>query len=114
MAENDIRLFRNSIKPLMHASKLAVVLIQFPYSFHYTPESRKHLLKVCRGFECIPTAVEFRGDEWQQESVYRGLGAESEVAFLSRGALHTTGPPFRHYDFSEGTLLSLRPGEPFC
>jgi uncharacterized protein YecE (DUF72 family) len=90
--ESEIKLFRNGVAPLIQASKLAVVLIQFPYSFHYTAESRKHLLAVCRGFEGIPAAVEFRGDDWQRESVYRGL-ADLDVALVNVDAPDLRGLP---------------------
>ncbi len=71
--ENDIKEFVEGITPLKRSAKLASILIQFPYSFHYTPDSRKHLLAVCKSFEGLPAAVEFRSDEWQRRSVYKGL-----------------------------------------
>ena len=79
---NDIKLFKQGIEPLTQASKLAAILIQFPYSFHYTAESRKHLLAICGGFEGLPAAVEFRNSEWQRDSVYKGL-AEHNIAFVN-------------------------------
>ncbi len=69
----EVELFKQGIAPLISAAKLATVLIQFPFSFHYTPESRKYLLALCQDFEGIPTAVEFRNSEWQKESVYKGF-----------------------------------------
>lgn len=65
--------FQQGIAPLVEAGRLAAVLFQFPYSFHYTPDSRKHLQVLCRAFERLPKAVEFRSSEWQRESVYEGL-----------------------------------------
>ena len=67
------RIFKEGIKPLIDYSRLAAVLFQFPYSFHYTPESRRHLEKVCRVFEDMPVAIEFRNREWQKDTVYAGL-----------------------------------------
>jgi len=78
----NIKLFKQGIAPLIQASKLGAVLIQFPYSFHYTAESRKHLLAICEGFEGLPAAVEFRNSEWQRDSVYKGL-AEHNIAFVN-------------------------------
>jgi uncharacterized protein YecE (DUF72 family) len=68
-----LRAFQEGIRPLRDASRLAAVLAQFPYSFHYTPSNRRHLQAVCAGFEGLPLAVEFRNREWQRESVYEGL-----------------------------------------
>jgi uncharacterized protein YecE (DUF72 family) len=69
----DIRTFREGIGPLVESGRLAAVLLQFPYSFHYTPDSRRHLAVLCEAFAGLPTAAEFRGSEWQRESVYEGL-----------------------------------------
>jgi uncharacterized protein YecE (DUF72 family) len=70
---DNIKEFRDGIAPLIESAKLAAILIQFPFSFHYTAESRKHLLAVCKAFEGLPAAVEFRNDAWQRESVYKGF-----------------------------------------
>ena len=78
----DIQQFIQGISPLIRASKLAVVLIQFPFSFHYTAAARRHLALVCNEFRGIPVAVEFRNNEWQKESVYRGL-ENFDVAFVN-------------------------------
>jgi uncharacterized protein YecE (DUF72 family) len=69
----DIRRFREGITPLAEAGRLAAVLFQFPYSFHYTPGSRRHLEALCGAFAELPKAVEFRNAEWQRQSVYEGL-----------------------------------------
>lgn len=69
----DIRRFREGIAPLVQSGRLAAVLFQFPYRFHYTPGSRRHLETLCRGFAELPKAVEFRSAEWQRDSVYEGL-----------------------------------------
>ena len=79
---DDIKEFKQGIEPLIQASKLVAILIQFPYSFHYTAESRKHLLAVCDGFAGLPAAVEFRSDEWQRDSVYKGL-AQHNICFVN-------------------------------
>jgi uncharacterized protein YecE (DUF72 family) len=74
--------FRTGISPLVDASRLAAVLLQFPYSFHYTPSSRKHLDHVCRLLEGLPVAVEFRNSEWQRDSVIHEL-EERQVGFVN-------------------------------
>ena len=53
--------------------RLAAILLQFPFSFHYTPERRRHLQRLCESLAEQPKAVEFRSSEWQRDSVYRGL-----------------------------------------
>lgn len=71
--DSDVKEFKEGIRPLVSAAKLAAILVQFPYSFHYTADARKHLLAMCKAFEGFPAAVEFRNDEWQRESVYKGF-----------------------------------------
>lgn len=69
----EIERYRQGIQPLVDAGRLAAILLQFPYSFHYTPGNRRHLQRLCQSFADLPKAVEFRGSEWQRNSVYRGL-----------------------------------------
>jgi uncharacterized protein YecE (DUF72 family) len=66
-------IFKEGIKPLIEAFRLSAVVMQFPFSFHYSPDSRRHLDMVCGAFEHIPLAVEFRNDQWMRDSVYEGL-----------------------------------------
>jgi len=68
-----VRRYREGIAPLVEAGRLAAILFQFPHSFHYTPDSRRHLSRLCEAFQELPKAVEFRGAEWQRPSVYEGL-----------------------------------------
>lgn len=89
---NDVKLFKVGIEPLIQASKLAAILIQFPYSFHYTAESRKHLLAICEEFEALPAAVEFRNSEWQRDSVYNGL-KEHNITFVNVDEPEVKGLP---------------------
>jgi uncharacterized protein YecE (DUF72 family) len=77
-----IRRYRQGIQPLIESGRLAAVLLQFPYSFHYTPASRRHLQRLCQSFAELPKAVEFRGNEWLRDSVYRGL-SDVRAAFVN-------------------------------
>lgn len=72
-AAADIAAFREGIDPLVRAGKLSAVLLQFPFSFHYVPESRQRLAALLDGLAGLPLAVEFRNAEWQKDSVYAGL-----------------------------------------
>jgi len=78
----EARIFKEGIRPLVEAGRLASVVLQFPYSFHYTTESRKYLDTLCRQFEGFPAAVEFRNSEWQRDSVYKGLTSR-QVALVN-------------------------------
>ena len=65
--------FKEALKPLNEKEFLAVVLFQFPESFHYTKDNRIYLAKLIGEFEGFPVMVEFRHKEWIRESVFEGL-----------------------------------------
>ena len=71
----EVERYKQGIRPLADSGRLAAVLLQFPYSFHYTPGCRRHLQRLCQSLADLPTAVEFRSNEWQRSSVYEGLRA---------------------------------------
>ncbi len=65
--------FLRGIAPIVDAGKLGVVLLQFPFSFHYTAENRTYVHTLCSLFGKLPLALEFRNRHWQRASVYDGL-----------------------------------------
>ena len=69
----EAKTFIGAIEPLCKAGRLAAVLFQFPYSFHYTADNRKHLDSLLGEFEGIQSAVEFRNGEWTSSRVIEGL-----------------------------------------
>jgi uncharacterized protein YecE (DUF72 family) len=80
--QKDIEVFRQGLGPLLEAKRLAAVLLQFPYSFAYTPGSRKRLAELCARLEGLPLAVEFRKSDWMQDRVLEGL-RERGVALVN-------------------------------
>ncbi|MBN1347530.1 MAG: DUF72 domain-containing protein [Phycisphaerae bacterium] len=65
--------FRHGIRPLEQAGKLEAVLLQFPYSFHYTRDNREYLARLTDRLAGLPLAVEFRNSEWFHRRVFDGL-----------------------------------------
>jgi uncharacterized protein YecE (DUF72 family) len=65
--------FQQDLRPLVEADAIAVVLLQFPYSFHYTPENRLYLDELTQALSDLPLAVEFRNTEWLHDDVYEGM-----------------------------------------
>jgi uncharacterized protein YecE (DUF72 family) len=78
----DIAAFRDGVRPLQESGRLAAVLLQFPYSFGYTPESRERLSALCQELSGLPLAVEFRKSDWLKEPVFQGL-RERGVSLVS-------------------------------
>jgi uncharacterized protein YecE (DUF72 family) len=52
---------------------LTTVLLEFPYSFHYTEDNRRYLSSLITEFGDTPVVVEFRHREWLHERTYAYL-----------------------------------------
>ncbi len=79
---SGVATFVKGIDPILEASKLAVILLQFPFSFHYNRDNREYLHKLCAQFGKLPLAVEFRNRYWQRDSVYEGL-RERNITYVN-------------------------------
>ena len=65
--------FFHALHPMLDEGRLAAVLLQFPYSFHYTAANRRYLAEVLKPLEELPLCVEFRNREWMLERVYEAF-----------------------------------------
>src|SRR5271156_4847909 len=61
----DEREVRLGFDVLMGEGKLGAVLVQFPFAFHRTSETVKHLEGLLRRFAQYPLVVEFRHASWK-------------------------------------------------
>jgi uncharacterized protein YecE (DUF72 family) len=61
----DERAVRAGFDVLRKTDKLGAVLLQFPFSFHSTPETLVHLTAVLQRFADYPLVVELRHSSWQ-------------------------------------------------
>ena len=82
LAEADVKEFRNYLDPLMEADRLGAILLQFPWSFKNTPESRVRLVDLFRAFDAYPKALEVRHSTFQNEEFYAFLD-EHEVSWVN-------------------------------
>ena len=90
----DAAVFRDALSALADNARLAAVLMQFPHSFHYTVQNRKHLDAVSRALEGVPLACEFRCAEWLTNRVYEGLCARGvALVAVDEPALDGLLPP---------------------
>jgi uncharacterized protein YecE (DUF72 family) len=69
----DEKLFREGIDPLMEAGKLGAVLIQFPWSFKNEIEERNYLNQLAARFREYPLVVELRHESWNNPRVLQTL-----------------------------------------
>jgi uncharacterized protein YecE (DUF72 family) len=76
---DDERAVRKGFAPLINAGKLGAVLMQFPFSFHRTPENESYLQKLVERFGDYALVAEVRHASWNHNEFYamlrsRGVG----------------------------------------
>jgi uncharacterized protein YecE (DUF72 family) len=64
----DERYVRAGFDVLRKAGKLGAVLLQFPFSFHKSPETSAHLSALLKRFADYPLVVELRHSSWQTQA----------------------------------------------
>lgn len=79
---DDVRAFRNYLDPLMDANRLGAILLQFPWSFKNTPESREKLAALFQAFEPYPKALEVRHATFQNDDFFAFLD-EHDVSWVN-------------------------------
>ena len=89
---DEAKTYIAAIEPLRESGKLDAVLFQFPFSFHYEAGNRRHLANVLTEFSGIPSAVEFRNNEWTSNRVIEEL-KKREVAYVSTDSPDLKGLP---------------------
>lgn len=82
LAPADVKAFRNYLDPLMEEEKLGAILLQFPWSFKNTPESRVKLVQLFESFADYPKAIEVRHATFQDEAFYTFL-EEHDVSWVN-------------------------------
>ena len=63
----DVERFAAGIEPLAAAGRLGMLLMQFPSSFHRTPEAMAYLDWLLTTFAAYPSAVELRHRSWSDD-----------------------------------------------
>jgi len=61
--------FHDCLRPLADSGRLAGLLAQFPYSFHFEPAALAHVRELAGHFRSFPLAVEFRHQSWLEDEV---------------------------------------------
>lgn len=72
-APGDVKKWKDGLAPLGEAEKLGAVLVQFPYSFHYTPDNQRYLGRLADCFPEYPLAVEIRHRSWDCPEAFQFL-----------------------------------------
>jgi uncharacterized protein YecE (DUF72 family) len=78
----DERAVRQSFAPLQSAGKLGAVLLQFPHSFHHTPDNLAALKSLLARFADLPLVVEVRHNSWNHQEFFALLQVQ-QVGFCN-------------------------------
>lgn len=98
----DIDVFRAGLDPVASAERLGALLIQFPSSFHATPDAQDYVSWLLRAFGDYPRAVEFRHKSWAEPAAGTLARLDAEGA-----ALVQIDEPFAHWHRAPGTRAPL-------
>jgi uncharacterized protein YecE (DUF72 family) len=79
---DDERAVRAGFDPLRNADKLGAVLLQFPFSFHRTPETTAYLAGILKRFGDYPLVVEVRHASWNIAATF-ALLRENNAGFCN-------------------------------
>ena len=82
LAASDVKAFRNYLDPLMDADRLGALLLQFPWSFKNSDESREKLARLFEAFADYPKALEVRHSTFQSDEFFAFL-EEHGVGFVN-------------------------------
>ncbi len=80
----DAKRFAEATRVLREPGRLAGLLLQFPYSFHYTRANRRYLAELCEALSAAGASggagaagarlfLEYRNAEWQRQAVYEEM-----------------------------------------
>jgi len=78
----DAAAVREGFDILAEAGRLGAVLLQFPFSFHHTPENLAHLDALAKEFSTYPLVVEVRHSSWMLPPFFDWL-REHHVGFCN-------------------------------
>jgi uncharacterized protein YecE (DUF72 family) len=69
----DAAAFRQAMAPRHEAGRLGAILMQFPYRFHHTAESRAAVQRLANAFWNYPLVLAIRHRSWDRPRVYEFL-----------------------------------------
>ena len=75
-AEDDDAV-RNALDPLVEASRLGALLLQFPWSFKNSAQNRDYLANLLERFTDYPQVIELRHGSWNRPAIYQSLTRRS-------------------------------------
>lgn len=80
--EDDVKIFKRGLGPILEAGRLGCLLAQFPWSFRNDEQSFARLENVVEDFKDLPLVVELRHNSWLKDEVLGWL-KENEIGFVN-------------------------------
>jgi uncharacterized protein YecE (DUF72 family) len=68
-APHDEKEFKEGIAPIMDSGRLGALLLQFPWSFKFSPENRQYLVAMLKRFSEYALVVEVRHSSWLDKEI---------------------------------------------
>jgi uncharacterized protein YecE (DUF72 family) len=69
--QRDCAGFSSAVEPLVSAGRLSAVLVQFPWSFRFTPDTARYVMQLVRWLAPLPVSVEVRHGSWGGDDAAR-------------------------------------------
>jgi len=90
----EIETIRDTCRALRDRGRLEALLLQFPWSFHATPQNHSYLVRLLDAFQGLPRVVEIRHADWHRSDFFEMLRQRS-VAFcnIDQPQLRDCPPP---------------------
>jgi uncharacterized protein YecE (DUF72 family) len=72
-SQQDERVFKEGVTPLLEAGLLGALLMQFPWSFKNSKENREYIGGLVMQFMEYPLVLEVRHESWNKPEIYQML-----------------------------------------
>jgi uncharacterized protein YecE (DUF72 family) len=93
---SDFDAFRDAAEPLQTAGLLGPVLMQFPWSFRFTPENVDWLARLADELPGFERVVEIRHRSWEPPEALAALRRAGAFCNIDQPRLHDCLPPTSH------------------
>lgn len=91
-----VEAFQEGVRPVRDAGRLGPLLMQFPWSFRYGPESIAWLERLREAFAAYDRFIEVRHASWAQPEALDGLRSVGGYCNIDQPRLRDCLPPTQH------------------
>ncbi len=95
-AAEDVQAFIDGLKPIREAGRLGPLLLQFPWSFRYTPDAVDWLRRLAERFASFDRFIEVRHASWAQPEALEALRQSGGYCNIDQPGLRDCLGPTQH------------------